>query len=35
MYKIGLLGFGKMGQAIINGIIDAKLYNKDDINPSL
>lgn len=31
MYKIGLLGFGKMGQAIINGIIDAKLYNKEDI----
>ncbi len=31
MYKIGLLGFGKMGEAIINGIIDAKLYTNKDI----
>lgn len=31
MYKIGLLGFGKMGSSIINGIVSSNLYTKDDI----
>lgn len=31
MYKIGLLGYGKMGGAIIGGLIDSKKYNKEDI----
>lgn len=31
MYKIGLLGYGKMGSSIINGIVDANLYNKSEI----
>lgn len=31
MYKIGLLGYGKMGSSIIGGIINAKIYNKTDI----
>lgn len=31
MYKIGLLGYGKMGSSIINGIVNAKIYEKKDI----
>ena len=31
MYKIGLLGYGKMGGAIIGGLIDAQKYEKSDI----
>ena len=31
MYKIGLLGYGKMGGAIIGGLIEAKKYKKEDI----
>ncbi len=31
MYKIGLLGYGKMGSAIINGLVDSKKFKKEDI----
>ena len=31
MYKFGILGVGKMGSSILNGILEAKLYNKKDI----
>lgn len=31
MYKIGLLGFGKMGSSIINGVVNANIYKKSDI----
>ena len=31
MYKIGILGVGKMGSAILNGIIKSNLYKKDEI----
>lgn len=31
MYKIGLIGAGKMGMSIINGIIDSKLFSRDEI----
>lgn len=31
MYKIGLIGAGKMGMSILSGIIDAKLVIKEDV----
>ena len=31
MYKIGFLGLGKMGSAILNGILSKNLYDKSDI----
>lgn len=32
MYKIGFLGLGKMGSAILNGILSKNLYKKDEIS---
>ena len=29
MFKLGFIGMGNMGSAILNGV--SKLYNKDDI----
>ena len=31
MYKIGLLGYGKMGGAIVSGLIDSNKFKKEDI----
>lgn len=31
MYKLGLLGYGKMGGSIINGLIESKMVKKNDI----
>ena len=31
MYKFGILGVGKMGSSILNGILEAKIYDKKDI----
>ncbi len=31
MYKIGIIGFGKMGSAIINGLIDSKSVSVNEI----
>lgn len=31
MYKLGILGIGKMGGAILNGIIKSKYYKKEEI----
>ncbi|MBQ3253258.1 MAG: pyrroline-5-carboxylate reductase [Acholeplasmatales bacterium] len=31
MYKLGILGVGKMGGSILNGILNASLYDKKDI----
>lgn len=31
MYKLGLLGYGKMGSAIINGALSKGIYQKNDI----
>ena len=31
MYKIGLLGYGKMGGAIIDGLVKSNKYKKEDI----
>ena len=31
MYKLGLLGFGKMGSSIINGLIESKKIERNDI----
>lgn len=31
MYKLGLLGAGKMGQSIIRGVLNTKLYQMQDI----
>ena len=31
MYKFGILGLGKMGGAILDGVVSAKLYDKKDI----
>jgi len=31
MYKFGILGVGKMGSSILNGIIEAKIFDKKDI----
>ncbi len=31
MYKLGIIGYGKMGSSIINGVVSSKLYNKEDI----
>lgn len=30
-YKLGILGIGNMGGSILNGIINASIYNKEDI----
>ena len=30
MYKFGILGVGKMGGAILDGVVSAKLYDKKD-----
>lgn len=30
-FKLGILGVGKMGSSILEGIINSKLYNKDEI----
>ncbi|MGM9971083.1 MAG: pyrroline-5-carboxylate reductase [Anaeroplasmataceae bacterium] len=38
MYKIGLIGYGKMGSSILKGIVSSKLYEAKDIlvyNPDL
>ena len=31
MYKLGILGVGKMGSAILNGIIKSNLYKKEEV----
>ena len=31
MYKFGILGVGKMGSSILNGILEAKIFDKKDI----
>lgn len=31
MYRIGFLGLGKMGSAIVNGILDKGLYSKEEV----
>ena len=31
MYKFGILGVGKMGGAILDGVVKSKLYDKNDI----
>ena len=31
MYKFAILGVGKMGSSILNGILEAKIYDKKDI----
>ncbi|MDD4056456.1 MAG: pyrroline-5-carboxylate reductase [Bacilli bacterium] len=30
-YKLGLLGIGKMGSSILNGVINSKLYQKEEV----
>ena len=31
MYKLGIIGAGKMGAALVRGILKAKIYNKNEI----
>ena len=31
MYKFGILGVGKMGGAILDGVVSANIYNKNEI----
>lgn len=31
MYKLGILGVGKMGGAILDGVISSNIYNKEDV----
>ena len=31
MYKLGILGLGKMGSSILNGILKKNVYKKEDI----
>ena len=31
MKRLGILGLGKMGSSILNGIISSKLYKKEDV----